>query len=140
MGSPVIQTLENVASVKIHLPRSIHGFFKKANGIWKSDDSPPLFLKPSLGPGPALQPQHDFFEKKWRSSIRSTGALPKNLQAALLGPEVSQNLRNINIYVFHVFDLWRWMVLVSKCRWEFTSRELLSEARIGLKTLEGLQK
>ena len=58
------ESLENIASVKIHLPMSIDRLFKKVNGIRKSDDSPPPFLNPSGGASLFRYTGELFFEKK----------------------------------------------------------------------------
>ena len=135
-----LESLENIAFVKIHLPMSIRRLFKQVNGIRKSADSRPSFLKPSRGPSLFRYTGELFFEKKVWFSFRSTVALPNRRPIAKVGPEGSQNLRNINISVFLVFDLWRWMVLFPLSRCKFRSGKVSSEAQNELRTLEGSQK
>ena len=59
-----LESLENIAFAKIHLPMSIRRLFSKVNGIRKSDDSPLPFLKPSRGPSEFRYTGELFFEKK----------------------------------------------------------------------------
>ena len=59
-----LASLENIAFVKIHLPVSIRRLFKKVNGIRKSDDSSPPFLKPSRDASVFRYTGELFFEKK----------------------------------------------------------------------------